>query len=136
MRVADAMHRRFTSQGVRWVALLGLVAAYLQGGIDKALDFPGAVAEVQHFGLSPAAPLALVTLALELGGSLMILSGRWRWLGALALAGFTLFATFVANRFWAVTGTDRFVLENAFFEHLGLVGGFLLVAWTDLREAQ
>ena len=130
------MHRRFTSQGVRWVALLGLVAAYLQGGIDKALDFPGAVAEVQHFGLSPAAPLALVTLALELGGSLMILSGRWRWLGALALAGFTLFATFVANRFWAVTGTDRFVLENAFFEHLGLVGGFLLVAWTDLREAQ
>jgi hypothetical protein len=25
---------------------------------------------------------------------------------------------------------------NSFFEHLGLVGGFLLVAWLDLREKQ
>jgi hypothetical protein len=25
-------------------------------------------------------------------------------------------------------------VANAFFEHLGLVGGFLLVAWHDLRE--
>jgi hypothetical protein len=23
---------------------------------------------------------------------------------------------------------------NAFFEHLGLVGGFLLVAWHDLKQ--
>jgi hypothetical protein len=29
---------------------------------------------------------------------------------------------------------DRFGVENAFFEHLGLVGGFLLVAYLDLRE--
>jgi hypothetical protein len=26
------------------------------------------------------------------------------------------------------------MVENAFFEHLGLIGGFLLVAWYDLRE--
>jgi hypothetical protein len=26
------------------------------------------------------------------------------------------------------------MIENAFFEYLGLVGGFLLVAWYDLRE--
>lgn len=25
------------------------------------------------------------------------------------------------------------MMANAFFEHLGLVGGFLLVAWDDLR---
>jgi hypothetical protein len=25
------------------------------------------------------------------------------------------------------------MVENSFFEHLGLVGGFLLVAWLDLR---
>jgi uncharacterized membrane protein YphA (DoxX/SURF4 family) len=28
----------------------------------------------------------------------------------------------------------RFMIENGFFEHLGLVGGFLLVAWLDLRQ--
>jgi uncharacterized membrane protein YphA (DoxX/SURF4 family) len=47
---------------------------------------------------------------------------------------FTLIVTFVANRFWEISLPDRFMIENAFFEHLGLVGGFLLVAWYDLRE--
>jgi uncharacterized membrane protein YphA (DoxX/SURF4 family) len=41
----------------------------------------------------------LVTV-LELGASVLILSGRMRWLGALALAGFTLLATLLALRFW------------------------------------
>jgi len=71
---------------------------------------------------------------IELVGSALILSGVYRWLGALGLAGFTLIATFVANRFWEIPQPDRFMVENAFFEHLGLVGGFLLVAWYDLRE--
>ena len=119
---------------LRWIALLLLVAAYLQGGIDKALDFAGAVGEMQHFGLQPAAPLALATIALELGASMMILAGRLRWLGALALAAFTLAANFVANRYWSAPAADRFMLENGFFEHLGLVGGFLLVAWVDRHE--
>jgi len=26
--------------------------------------------------------------------------------------------------------------KNGFFEHLGLVGGFLLVVWLDLRGAE
>ena len=120
---------------VRWIALLLLVSAYLQGGLDKAFDFAGAVGEMHHFGLEPAAPLALAVIALELGASLLILAGHLRWLGAIALAAFTLAATFVANRFWSAPPADRFVLKNGFFEHLGLVGGFLLVAWMDWRES-
>ena len=119
---------------IRFVALLGLVAAYLQGGLDKAVDLPAAIGEMHHFGLEPAQPLALATIALELVASVMILAGFWRWLAALALAAFTLAATFLANRFWQATGSERFMMENGFFEHLGLVGGFLLVAWMDLRE--
>ena len=117
----------------RWVALLLLVSAYLQGGLDKAFDFAGAVGEMHHFGLEPARPLALAIIALELGASALILTGRLRWLGAVALAAFTLAATLVANRFWSAPPTERFMLENGFFEHLGLVGGFLLVAWSDWR---
>ena len=118
---------------LRWIALLLLCAAYLQGGLVKLFDFPGAVAEMQHFGLAPAAPLAAATIVLELGASVMILLGRWRWLGALALAAFTLAATFMANRFWSAPPEARFMLANAFFEHLGLVGAFVLVACEDLR---
>jgi len=115
--------------------LLLLCAAYLQGGLQKALDFPSAIAEMNHFGLSPAVPLAIAVIVLELGAAALILAGRLRWVGALALALFTLMATFVALRFWEMpSGPARFMAGNAFFEHLGLVGGFLLVAWQDLRE--
>jgi uncharacterized membrane protein YphA (DoxX/SURF4 family) len=119
---------------LRWFGLLLLVSAYLQGGINKAIDFPAAIEEMRHFGLQPAAPLAVATIVLELGASLLVLTGRLRWLGAIALAVFTLLATFLANRFWTVPVPQRIMVENAFFEHLGLVGGFLLVAWMDLRE--
>lgn len=123
------------SPALRWIALLLLCAAYLQGGLQKALDFPSAIAEMNHFGLSPAAPLAIAVIVLELGAAALILAGRLRWLGALALALFTLMATFVALRFWQMPpGPARFGAANAFFEHLGLAGGFLLVAWHDLRE--
>jgi uncharacterized membrane protein YphA (DoxX/SURF4 family) len=114
--------------------LLGLCAAYLQGGFDKLLDFHGAVAEAQHFGLPSAALVAVATIITELAGSALVLTGFYRWVGALWLAGFTLIATFVANRFWEIPQPERFMAENSFFEHLGLVGGFVFVAWYDLRE--
>ncbi|WP_266168777.1 DoxX family protein [Dyella subtropica] len=125
---------RTGSSIIRWVALLLLCAAYLQGGFDKAVDFAGAIAEMQHFGLTPPAPFAAATIAMEFGASLCILTGFYRWLGALALAVFTLMATFMAARFWELPLPQRIPAANTFFEHLGLVGGFLLVAWHDLRE--
>ncbi|RZT36716.1 DoxX family protein [Cupriavidus agavae] len=119
---------------LHWLALLLLCAAYLQGGLVKLFDFSGAVAEMQHFGLSPAVPLAAATIALELAAPAMILLGVFRWLGALALAAFTLGAMFLANRFWDAPPEAQFMMANAFFEHLGLVGGFILVAWHDLNQ--
>jgi uncharacterized membrane protein YphA (DoxX/SURF4 family) len=119
-----------------WIALLGLCAAYIQGGLNKLLDFPGAVAEAVHFGLPLPAVTAALTIALELLASLLILTGRLRWLGALALAAFTLAATFIALRYWEMpVGQGRFMAANAFYEHLGLAGAFLLLALWDGKRA-
>ena len=113
------------------LCLLLLCSAYLQGGFDKAVDFPGAIAEMQHFGVTPAAPMALLTILGEIGASVLIIGGVKRWWGALYLGIFTLAATFLANRYWEVAGPARTMLENGFFEHLGLAGAFFLVAWSD-----
>lgn len=134
-RLVAASRPALGSRAVRFIAYLGLCAAYLQGGIVKLADFPGAIAEMNHFGLTPAPLFAVLVIVLELGASLMILMGRLRWLGALGLAGFTLLATGIALRYWELPiGQERFMAANSFFEHLGLVGGFLLVAWLDLQE--
>ena len=133
-RVAGAIAPLLATPPVHFIALLGLCAAYLQGGLVKLFDFGAAVAETQGFGIPFAGAATAATIVTELAGSALILTGFWRWLGALWLAGFTLFATFMANRFWEIQPPQRFMVENSFFEHLGLIGGFLLVAWLDLRE--
>ena len=133
MRATSSLAGRLATPATFRVALLLLCSAYLQGGVVKLANFQGAVGEMQHFGLAPAAFFAAAVIALELGASLAIVLGYWRWLAALALALFTLGATFIANRFWEIPQPEQFMAMNAFFEHLGLVGGFLLVAWYDLR---
>ena len=88
---------------------------------------------MNQFGLAPAPVFAVLVIAFELAASAMILAGVFRWLGALGLAGFTLMATLVALRFWEMPeGMDRMMATNAFFEHLGLAGAFVIVAWVDL----
>ncbi|WP_426954543.1 DoxX family protein [Muricoccus radiodurans] len=118
------------------LGLLGLCAAYLQGGLNKLFDYPGAVAEAAHFGLPLPSATAALTIALELGASAMVLTGWRRPLGALALMAFTLAATAVANRYWELpAGMERFMMANSFYEHLGLAGAFLLVALHDRQAA-
>lgn len=133
MAVSETSAPGARASPLRWFALLLLCAAYIQGPLTKILDFGGAIAEMNHFGLSPASVFAVLVIAFELVASALILVGRLRWLAALALAGFTLMATFVALRFWEMpAGQGRMMAMNAFFEHLGLIGGFILVALDDL----
>jgi uncharacterized membrane protein YphA (DoxX/SURF4 family) len=122
---------------IEFLALLGLCSAYIQGPLTKAFDFQGAVAEMNHFGLEPAPAFAVAVPIFELAMSALILSGRLRWLGALALAIFTLMATYLALRFWELPGgSERAAAMNGFFEHVGLAGAFVFVALVDLRKAR
>lgn len=112
-----------------WLAArLLLVGAYLVGAFAKLTDWPGAVAEQAHFGMAQPALWAGLTIAVEIAGPLLILTGRLVWLGAGMLGVFTLLAAIKANAFWAMAGSARFAATNAFFEHLGLIGGFVLAA--------
>ncbi len=122
--------------GLLPVSRVALVSAFLIGGIQKGIDFPGAVAEQAHFGLQPAGLWAAAAVIVELGGALLVIFGRWVWLGAGGLGVLTAVAMLAANNFWALAGHDRFVAANGFFEHLGLIGGLILACvLTEARVA-
>ena len=117
---------------LRWPALvpvcrIALVSAYLLGGFQKLVHFPDAVAEQAHFGLQPAGLWAAAAIVIELAGSVLVIIGRWTWLGAGGLGVLTAIAMLAANNFWTMTGHDRFMAMNAFFEHLGLIAGLILI---------
>jgi uncharacterized membrane protein YphA (DoxX/SURF4 family) len=113
--------------------LLALCSAYIQGGLTKVFDFEHVVGEFDRLGLRPAAPLLVATIALELVASMFIVVGYWRRPAALALALFTLAATLIVNRYWDVPAPMRVPVMNAFFEHMGLIAGFLLVAAGEVK---
>ena len=76
----------------RWSALL-------LGGVVKLMDWSAAVAEQAHFGMSPPGFWAGITIGVELVGPILIMTGRFVWLGAGMLGVFTLLAAFTANAF-------------------------------------
>lgn len=123
------------SRAAWFAARLALCGAYMLGGVIKLTDWPGAVAEQTHFGMTPPALWAAITIAVELVGPLLILTGRFVWLGAGMLGVFTALAALTANAFWTMPpGPERFAATNGFFEHIGLVGGFVLVAMLARRD--
>jgi uncharacterized membrane protein YphA (DoxX/SURF4 family) len=125
------------SPSTYWLARAGLCLAFAYSGISKLFDFHGAIAEQIHFNMPFPVLCAVATIATQLGGSALILftRGRMAALGALALAGFTLAATFIGHQYWRESGMERFNDLNSFLEHFGLIGGFVLITQWELRDA-
>ncbi|WP_047307433.1 DoxX family protein [Rhodopseudomonas palustris] len=125
------------SSQLLWHAVrVALVSAYLLGGAVKLFDFAGAVAEQERFGLDPGWLWAMLAIVVELGGSLLVLTDRLVWLGAGTLGVLTFVAMLTANAFWSAPAADRWMQANAFFEHLGLIAGLVLVAMlSDQRRS-
>jgi transmembrane protein len=108
---------------------LVLTSVYWWSGLNKIVNFPGAQAEMAHFGLNPTVLFALLTIAVQLGGSVLIIIGsRWAWVGAGGLTVFTLATIPLAHRFWEMEGMVAFLEKALVQEHITVVGGLVLAA--------
>ncbi|QFR32588.1 DoxX family protein [Ancylobacter sp. TS-1] len=118
---------------LRWpvtafLARLLLVFMFLGSAIDKITNFAGAQVEMAHFGLSPPWLFAVATILTQLIGSVLILANRATWLGAGALAVFTLLTIPIAHHFWTMEGQMALIEFYFSVEHLSVIGGMILVA--------
>jgi uncharacterized membrane protein YphA (DoxX/SURF4 family) len=128
-----------THSGAAWpssplpgrLARLVLTLPLWWSGASKLLDFPSPLAEAPHFGLHPPPLYAALVIAVQLGGSILLVAGAWPWLAAGALAAFTLAASVMGHAFWNLPDPQaRFHDMNAFLANLGLIGGLALGALT------
>lgn len=122
--IAAILDSRITA----FVARLLLVFMFAGSGISKLLDFPAAMAEMAQFGLNPPALFAVATIITQLAGSALILLNRASWLGAGALAIFTLLTIPLVHHFWNMQGDMAQFEFYVAIEHLSVVGGMMLVA--------
>jgi transmembrane protein len=114
--------------GFALLARLVLTFPYWSSGISKSIKFSDGVSEMAQYGLHPPVAYNIATIVCMFVGSLLVIINRYTWLGAGALAVFTALTIPIVHDFWNMTG-DKAQTEMFFVaEHIGLIGGLMLVS--------
>ena len=113
------------------LALIGrilLAIVFIPAGFGKIAGFAGTVGYATAMGLPlPQVGVALA-LVIELFGGLALLIGFRTRYAALALAVFTLVASYFFHAFWAVPAEQQMVQQLMFFKNIAITGGLLAFA--------
>lgn len=106
--------------------LLGLL--FVLSGFGKIAGFEGTVGYIAAQNLPLPTVLAVLTILVELGGGLALVTGFYTRRSALVLAAFTLLTAFVFHAFWAAPEAARMMQQINFLKNLSIAGGMLVLA--------
>jgi putative oxidoreductase len=105
-----------------------LAAVFLPAGIGKITGFAGTAGYIASVGMPMPTVAAAVAIAVEvLGGLALIVGFGTRW-AALALALFTLVASFFFHNYWAMPAEQQMMQQLMFMKNIGVTGGLLALA--------
>ena len=110
------------------IGRLLLALLFLPAGISKIGGFAGTVGYIGSKGLPMAEVGAVIAILVEVGGALALIAGFGTRFAALALAAFTLVATFFFHNFWGVPVDQAMMQQLMFYKNIAVVGGLLLLA--------
>jgi putative oxidoreductase len=123
-----------------WVVAARVLMAviFLVAGVRKLMAYGATLGYFAKLGIPLPDVVLPLTIALEVGGGLLLVAGwRVQWVaGALAL--FTLATAFAAHAFWAADAAQFTGQLNNFLKNVAMVGGFLMLmahAATGERKA-
>lgn len=107
-----------------------LALMFIMAGYGKLSNISGTAGYIASGGLPMASVLAVVVGLLELLGGIAIAIGigwQTRW-AALALGLFTLVASLLFHKFWAVAPDQAYMQQLLFMKNLSVAGGLFIVA--------
>ena len=106
--------------------LLGLL--FVLSGFGKIAGFDGTVGYIASQNLPLPSVVAALTILIELGGGLALVTGFYTRQAALLLAGFTLLAAFLFHAYWAAPEAAKMMQQINFLKNLSIAGGMLVLA--------
>lgn len=104
-----------------------LAIIFLVSGIGKIGGFAGTAGYMLSKGLPMVEVLLVITIAIEVGGALMLILGWKAKLGAAALLLWMIPVTIMFHNFWAMPPADQQMQMIMFMKNLGLMGGMLYI---------
>lgn len=105
-----------------------IAALFLPAGIGKITGFAGTVGYIGSVGLPLPAVGAVLAIAVEVLGALVLIVGYQTRFAALVLALFTLAASFFFHAYWSVPAEQAFMQQLLFFKNIAVVGGLFVLA--------
>src|SRR5260221_12584627 len=116
-----------TQDNVALVGRILLALIVVISGFGKITGVDGTVGYIASKGLPMAQLVAIGTIAVEIGGGIMLAVGfKARW-AALALAVFTLLAAIIFHNFWAAEAAQKMAQQINFMKNISITGGMLMV---------
>jgi putative oxidoreductase len=104
-----------------------LAQLFILSGVAKIGGFAGTAAFMAGVGLPAAHILLSLTIALEIGGGLLLIAGwQTRWVAA-AFCGFIFLTAIIVHPFWNSDAAVFLSQLNHFMKNLALMGGMLYV---------
>lgn len=113
------------------LSLLGrllLASLFLPAGIGKLTGFAGTVGYISSVGLPLPELAAALALTVEIAGGIALAIGFCTRPAALALALFTLVASYFFHNYWAAPADQQFMQQLLFFKNIAVAGGLLTLA--------
>lgn len=113
------------------LALIGrilLAIVFVPAGFSKIAGFAGMVGYSASVGLPLPQVGVAIALVIELFGGLALLIGYRTRIAAIALAVFTLVASFYFHNYWAMPAEQQMMQNLMFFKNIAITGGLLAFA--------
>lgn len=113
------------------LALIGrilLAILFVPAGFSKIAGFAGSVGYATAMGLPLPTVGVAIALVIELFGGLALLIGYRTRIAAIALAVFTLVASFFFHAYWALPAEQQMMQQLMFFKNIAITGGLLAYA--------
>lgn len=110
------------------LALVGrilIALLFIPAGFGKISGFAGTVGYATSVGMPMPTVAVAVGLLIELLGGLALLFGFGTRIAALALAVFTLAASFFFHAYWALPADQQMMQQLLFFKNVAVTGGLL-----------
>ena len=112
-----------------------LALMFVLAGFSKFAGLAGTAGYIASKGLPLPGVLAALTATLEVVGGLALAVGYQARIAALALAVFTVLASFLFHAFWAAPADQAMVQQLMFMKNLAVAGGLLFVVATGAGPA-
>src|SRR5215470_19537404 len=109
------------------VARIFIASEFVIAVNGKIFGWSGQGAYMASHGMRFIGPLLGAALAIELIGSLSLITGFRARLAAAVMAVYLLIVSSTLHDFWNMTGNAAGMNQTEFFKNLGMIGGLIMI---------